>query len=69
MESTNSDIEQKVLADPSATCDENVNSNISHSPEEELELTFDTGLNTWLQALGSFFLFFNSWYEYIGPSI
>ena len=63
MESTNLDIEQKVLADPSSTCDENVNSNISHSPEEEPgpQLTFDTGLHTWLQALGSFFLFFNSW--------
>jgi hypothetical protein len=27
-------------------------------PEEP---TFDTGLVAWLQVLGSFFLFFNSW--------
>jgi len=25
------------------------------------EPTFDTGLLAWLQVLGSFFLFFNSW--------
>jgi hypothetical protein len=26
------------------------------------ESSFDTGLIAWLQVLGSFFLFFNSWY-------
>ncbi|KAL5338993.1 major facilitator superfamily domain-containing protein [Aspergillus crustosus] len=29
--------------------------------EQEPEPTFDTGLAPWLQVLGSFFLFFNSW--------
>jgi hypothetical protein len=57
MGSTNLDIEQKVLAD--SPTQENVN--ISQSPDKESELIFDTGLHTWLQALGSFFLFFNSW--------
>lgn len=30
------------------------------------DLTFDTGLMPWLQVMGSFFLFFNSWYVRIG---
>ncbi|KAJ5412534.1 uncharacterized protein N7487_006893 [Penicillium crustosum] len=60
MGSTSVDIEQKILANSSST-QENVNPNISHSTDKEPELTFDTGLNTWLQVLGSFFLFFNSW--------
>lgn len=62
MGSTNTDVE-KVLADPIQ--DE------SHHPanmsdtvhEKEPEPEFDTGLTTWLQVLGSFFLFFNSWYD------
>ncbi|KAL3481215.1 major facilitator superfamily domain-containing protein [Aspergillus californicus] len=29
--------------------------------EKQQEPTFDTGLTAWLQVLGSFFLFFNSW--------
>lgn len=58
MGSTNLDIEQKVADSPATQ--ENAN-NISQSPGKESELTFDTGLHTWLQALGSFFLFFNSW--------
>lgn len=29
---------------------------------EKEELTYDEGLVPWLQVLGSFFLFFNSWY-------
>lgn len=65
MGSTNVDVEQKVLADSSATSEENVDSNISNSPEKEPELTFDTGLQTWLQVLGSFFLFFNSWLVHV----
>lgn len=28
------------------------------------ENEFDTGFTAWLQVLGSFFLFFNSWYVY-----
>lgn len=28
----------------------------------EPELIFDSGLKAWLQVLGGFFLFFNSWY-------
>ena len=68
MGSTNVEVEQKVHAEP-----------ISHAPivqdeekandspvEKEDEPTFDTGLFSWLQVLGSFFLFFNSWY--VDPS-
>lgn len=29
--------------------------------EKDAEPTFDTGYVAWLQVLGSFFLFFNSW--------
>lgn len=27
----------------------------------EDEMTFDTGLKAWLQVVGAFFIFFNSW--------
>ncbi|KAJ6119263.1 hypothetical protein N7523_003543 [Penicillium sp. IBT 18751x] len=63
MGSTIVEVEQKVHVEP-----------ISHPPiaqdeekandspvEKEDEPTFDTGLFSWLQVLGSFFLFFNSW--------
>lgn len=30
------------------------------------EQTFDTGFMPWLQVIGSFFLFFNSWYVRVG---
>lgn len=64
MGSTNLEIEQKVLADASITNDEeNAHSSGINSPveKEPEEVTFDTGLFSWLQVLGSFFLFFNSW--------
>lgn len=68
MGSTNLEVEQKVLAEPIADHpiakdEENANSSASDSPaDKETEPTFDTGLFSWLQVLGSFFLFFNSWY-------
>lgn len=45
-------------------------SEIAPSPAQEEKATgydnavhdFDTGLKAWLQVLGAFFLFFNSWY-------
>ncbi|KAJ5157024.1 MFS-type transporter dbaD [Penicillium canariense] len=64
MGSTNVEIEQKVIADTPITNDEeNANSSgISSPAEKELEeQTFDTGFSAWMQVLGSFFLFFNSW--------
>ncbi len=64
MGSTNLEIEQKGLADtPVANDEENQNSSGINSPVEKKpeEVTFDTGLVSWLQVLGSFFLFFNSW--------
>lgn len=61
MGSTNADVE-KVLAEPLQ--DENHSTNLSNDVhEKEPEPEFDTGLTTWLQCLGSFFLFFNSWYD------
>lgn len=65
MGSTNPEVEQKVFANPSAVKDvEHANSstNSPASLENDIEPTFDTGLVSWLQVLGSFFLFFNSWY-------
>lgn len=71
MDSTNREIEQKVLADPVADPpkppvskdEENATPPASDSPaDKESELTFDTGFISWLQVVGSFFLFFNSWY-------
>lgn len=64
MGSSNLEIEQKVLADTSIINDEeNQNSSGINSPVEKAleEVTFDTGFFSWLQVLGSFFLFFNSW--------
>ncbi|KAJ5142628.1 uncharacterized protein N7515_001415 [Penicillium bovifimosum] len=63
MGSTNIDLEQRALADSAITDQKNDDSPAaSDSPaEKEAELTYDTGLHTWLQVLGSFFLFFNSW--------
>lgn len=71
MDSTNREVEQKVLggpvADPPngpvAKDEENATPSASDSPaDKESELTFDTGFFSWLQVVGSFFLFFNSWY-------
>ncbi|KNG83963.1 MFS monocarboxylate transporter [Aspergillus nomiae NRRL 13137] len=65
---TDADIEAKVIVDPGASNNlHNGNeqrsdlSDSSSGEKAEEEPTFDTGLNTWLQVLGSFFLFFNSW--------
>ncbi|KAJ5678432.1 uncharacterized protein N7477_004065 [Penicillium maclennaniae] len=63
MGSTIVEVEQKVHAEPishaSIAQDEE---KANDSPvEKEDEPTFDTGLFSWLQVLGSFFLFFNSW--------
>jgi hypothetical protein len=40
-------------------------SEIKDSGYQNEEGSFDTGLDAWLQVLGSFFLFFNSWYVQI----
>ncbi|KAJ6101936.1 hypothetical protein N7486_004363 [Penicillium sp. IBT 16267x] len=68
MGSTNLQVEQKVLADiPVAADEENMNGSTTESPAETPaekpidEFKFDHGLVSWLQVLGSFFLFFNSW--------
>lgn len=67
MGSTNVDVEQKIaepVADsPVIRDEENANSPVTTAlGEKESEITYDTGLFSWLQVLGSFFLFFNSWY-------
>lgn len=67
MGSTNVEVEQKAQPEPIshaliATDEEKANDSPT---EKESEPTFDTGLISWLQVLGSFFLFFNSWY--VGP--
>lgn len=68
MGSTNLEVEQKVLAEavtdsPATRDEENAAPPAFDSPgEKESEPTFDTGIFSWLQVLGSFFLFFNSWY-------
>ena len=60
---TNADFEEKVVAG-SLTADNHDNSNELPTPPEEkaAEPTFDTGFSSWIQVVGSFFLFFNSWY-------
>lgn len=34
---------------------------IEKVPNYEVQLDFDTGMKAWLQVLGAFFLWFNSW--------
>lgn len=66
MGSTNAEVEQEVLANiPPIKDNENVNDSGEESPAEKPQdnLTYDQGMIAWLQVLGSFFLFFNSWYE------
>ncbi|KAJ5601082.1 hypothetical protein N7510_010616 [Penicillium lagena] len=55
MGSTNLETEQTtVLAD-------GANAAASPPAEKEAEPSYDTGITAWLQVVGSFFLFFNSW--------
>ncbi|KAJ5483894.1 MFS-type transporter dbaD [Penicillium diatomitis] len=65
MGSTHIAVDQKVSAEAEKSRDEETPpaSSDSKSPvEKEIgEVTYDTGLFSWLQVLGSFFLFFNSW--------
>lgn len=61
---TNQDVEQTVLGDSLANDVTNADASKALDPsptEKDSELTFDTGLFSWLQVVGSFFLFFNSW--------
>lgn len=68
MGSTNLEVEQKPFPDPTVAKDEE-RANQSGAPvgseDKEAEPTFDTGFFSWLQVLGSFFLFFNSWYVWV----
>ncbi|CAG8018758.1 unnamed protein product [Penicillium olsonii] len=60
MGSTNADVE-KVLVEPDQNGANNQSNPSDAVTDKEPEPEFDTGLRTWLQVLGSFFLFFNSW--------
>jgi hypothetical protein len=66
MGSTNLEVE-KVFDRQPAQDEENINSSntLDPVPEKVPETEFDTGLKTWLQVVGSFFLFFNSWYDFL----
>jgi hypothetical protein len=60
---TNSEVEQTANNHTVTKDEENAIANTTDlSPDKDPEVTFDTGLRSWLQVLGSFFLFFNSWY-------
>jgi MFS family permease len=64
MSPTNLEKEQKIVADASITNDAEKSDPLgTNSPVAKPieEATFDTGMFAWLQVLGSFFLFFNSW--------
>ncbi|KAJ5861207.1 uncharacterized protein N7529_008517 [Penicillium soppii] len=60
---TDLDVEKVFAGREPAQDDGNINSfhTVDPVPDKEPEPEFDTGLKTWLQVLGSFFLFFNSW--------
>lgn len=64
MRSTNVEVEQKVFNHSAAKDAEHGTPSTDPSgtpPDKDPEVIFDTGLISWLQVLGSFFLFFNSW--------
>ena len=65
MESTDLNEDWKDLAEaPVIKDEENINVAVEDSSTPKVEEpTFDTGVLAWLQVVGSFFLFFNSWYE------
>jgi len=55
----NVDVEQSAAV----TSPDNIEKNeTSQQPYEKEEHVYDTGLLPWMQVLGSWFLFFNSWY-------
>ena len=61
---TNADAEKTVvdsLNDGDNGKEQSSNTPIPLNEKPSEEPTFDTGLTAWLQVLGSFFLFFNSW--------
>jgi hypothetical protein len=64
---TDLDVEKVFAGREPAQDDGNINSfhTVDPVPDKEPEPEFDTGLKTWLQVLGSFFLFFNSWYSFL----
>ncbi|RAL08191.1 MCT family MFS transporter [Aspergillus homomorphus CBS 101889] len=59
----NADLKEKVSAESPATTDQNGSHTVtsSLSDDEPPEPTFDTGLISWIQVIGSWLLFFNSW--------
>lgn len=64
MGSTNADVKKVLAGQPGQDEENNDSSNVPDpAQEKQSESEFDTGLTTWLQVLGSFFLFFNSWYD------
>lgn len=52
--------ENLYYADPS----ENATAISQDDRHYDVKQDFDAGIKAWLQVLGSFFLYFNSWYEY-----
>ncbi|PYH82956.1 MFS monocarboxylate transporter [Aspergillus uvarum CBS 121591] len=60
---THADLKEKVSAESPSTTDQNGSQTVPVSPSDDKapEPTFDTGLISWIQVIGSWFLFFNSW--------
>lgn len=48
-----------------ASVEENTVAVLRNIGYDNAEQDFDTGIKAWLQVLGSFFFYFNSWYEYL----
>lgn len=71
---TSADVQDKAVVDshPSNDYDDESQISSANPPPEEKSLdepTYDTGLLAWSQVIGSFFLFFNSWYALLIGSI
>jgi hypothetical protein len=51
-------------SDSTTKAEEPLAPQVNNTGYNNAEHEFDTGFTAWLQVLGSFFLFFNSWYVY-----
>lgn len=68
----NVDVEESAVANPLTNnhndSEDTIPNELDRPTEEKpSDESYDTGLTAWLQVLGSFFLFFNSWYVHHPP--
>lgn len=60
---------RKQSSAPASPASEDVNLGQGQTPPEEAEMEMDKGLQAWLQVLGSWLLFANTWYAHLFPKL